>query len=204
MPRLMPYACPCLIMLLWGLALPVCQAEEAVWKNLYLQAGTGVTPVYFKAEGRARLDDTLLSGRLGAGYHLTTTWALEADYTDYQTGDGQAEVRVSGGPDLILRDQLEFESLMISLVGDWDIGERLYLQGRGGLGFWRTEETLAGAGTDSDTELEPFLGVGLRFELVDHMSLVLDGRFTVLRPDHFSSDAKANLANWTLAFRYDF
>lgn len=175
-----------LALTLTATALPLTvSANEPGFGFVRVEAGNS------KFGGDADGDDNSFSVR--GGYYFSPNWAVEGFYTQYGDDDSDGvDTKVNGfGVGVTAKKNF----------GNDDLG--FYLGGRAGIVNAKVEvDTLLG--NDDDTDLRPYVGVGVGYDFTPNFGLGLNYDYTKVKPELFGADFDVKVTTWTLSAEYRF
>lgn len=134
---------------------------------------TGLQNAGFMATG-FNADDSKLGYKVVGGYQLSRYWAVESGYFDLGEHGYIATVQPPGS----LRGDVRMRGMNLDILGFLPVTERLSAFGRGGVHYTESKTDYAGTGAINTTQqrfrerrADYKLGVGLEFELTQHLAL---------------------------------
>jgi opacity protein-like surface antigen len=121
--------------------------------------------------------------QLGAGYRFMEHFAAEISWQDF--GDFDAKDRSSSPIDLYSQSESSVKAASASLLAQATLFNSLHLFARAGLDAWEAHNrisqqiytsslVIARSSSDSDTGVDPYFGVGVRFSFSPQLSVQLE------------------------------
>ena len=145
-----------------------------VSQQSYADNGFYVGGALGKAYIDENIDGTLFeanatSFRISGGYEFGDYFGVEASYLDLGKFKDSFDV---GG--LIVPVSAEADGFTIAAVGRVPLSERFSARARAGYFFSETRATIGGIAEGSDSDSDPFVGLGLAYDLNDTVQLGVD------------------------------
>ena len=176
------------------LALATSMVSGTAFAQAYVAAAVGSAKADIDCAGTVSCDNTGTGLKVIGGYKFTPNLAGELSYFDF----GKARASVNMPP--VANLELTAKAFALGVAFSGNFNDAVYGVARLGVASVKSEVTVVGAGSDSETKAQPYFGLGLGYRFSKALSVELGADFSKAE----YSGEKADVRMISLGLNYAF